>query len=172
MRRSLCAAMVALLALAWGCSEGTVKFGGDTDQEENPVIVTGNIDDVTPVNTRDIVVFVFTDLTDDDDGVVDFKPFADAEAVVVESGSSEFTIDDVQNGALTVVFLLDNAGDAADGEINDGDQVAVLADDDGRLDDVRAGTTVTIDDVDIDFAAFPPAAEGAIADEITKKTTL
>ena len=48
-------------AIVGGCGEGTVTFGGgdDDDNDKVKINVTGNLNSVSPVTTRDIVVFVY-----------------------------------------------------------------------------------------------------------------
>ena len=147
LQRSLYSLIAACLLLQIGCGEGTVKLGGDRDDTETILTVTGTLDDVTPVTTRDILVFVFTNLVDDGT----FSSFDDGEVVVLPTTESSFTLEDVDSGDISVIFLLDNAGDTADGTIDTGDPIAVLADPDDDLEDVRAGLTVTIERVDINF---------------------
>lgn len=103
-------------------------------------------------------------------------------SVVLTSGEKNFTLDRIDSGMIRVVFLLDNAGSSADGQIDPGDPIAVLDDIDCQLDDVNAKTTVTLTDVDLRFASAPesecqdgvddpPAAGRARALSITKATT-
>jgi hypothetical protein len=98
--------------------------------------------------------------------------------VVISPGETEFTLTGLDSGPIGIVFLLDNAGSNADGEINLGDDlIAVLDDVDCELDNVDGNLTVTLKDVDIQFALLPtdtcdasdPPADGrARADQITK----
>lgn len=176
------AGLVALL----GCGEGTVTFGSGDDDDDDTATVTveGNIDDVTPVTGRNIVVFAYNIPSAED---VDrcpcpaqANPDDPGKAAVLESGETEFTLTGLDSGPLGVVFLLDNSGDAADGEINPGDPIAVLDDVDCEIEDVEGNVTVTLDDVDIQFNAAPttqcedgddPAVGRARADEITVART-
>ncbi|MFN2426916.1 MAG: hypothetical protein ABR587_10780 [Candidatus Binatia bacterium] len=183
LRSALLATMVPALC---SCGDGTITFGGDDDDDDDVTLtVEGNLDDISPVTGRNIVVFVY-DLDDDDD---DRCPCPSApppattpgKAAVLVSGETEFTLSGIDSGPIAVIFLLDNAGDQADGEINEGDPIAVLDDVDCELDDLAGNLTVTLDDVDIVFEAFdeenpvidctvgrPPAAGRARADEITQ----
>lgn len=175
-----------LAALVWsplGCGEGTVTFGrGDDDESDATVTVEGNLDDVSPVTTRNIVAFAY-EVQDDSDRCPcppDPSSSAQGRAAVLASGETEFSLSGLDAGAIGVVFLLDNAGDAADGEINPGDPIAVLDDVDCEMDDVDGNLTVTLEDVDILFSDTPtsdceqsanntPATGRARADQITKK---
>jgi hypothetical protein len=147
-------AMIALLACG-SCSEGTVEFGGDREDTKTLLTVRGTFDDIVPVSTRDIVVFIYTNLRDP--GV--FQDFDAGDVVVIKSGTTEFAIETVESGDLTVVFLLDNPGTEADGQIDEGDTFAELRDPDNagdpydELQDVRSGLVVEISDIDIDFIA-------------------
>ncbi len=128
MKRLRVLAMVLIAAASAHCGNGTLEYGGDRDNTKTVVTIRGTLDDVIPVTTRDIVVFAFTNLRDP--GV--FQDFDDGETVVIAAGSSEFSIADVDSGDITVVFLLDDPGNEADGQIDDGDPIATLADPDGR----------------------------------------
>jgi hypothetical protein len=97
---------------------------------------------------------------------------------VLENGETEFTVSDIENGAIKVVFLLDNPGDDADGTIDEGDPIAVLDDEDCEIDDVDGELTVTLSDVDIFFSESrvvecltndPPLPGRARADLITQE---
>lgn len=168
-RAITCGFALALITLA-GCGERTLEFGGDRDDTKTVIIVRGNIDDVVPVSTRDIVVFVFTNLRDPGT----FADFDDGEIAVIESGSSEFTVSDVDSGDITIVFLLDEAGNDADGQIDPGDPIATLLDPDDELDDVRSGLVVEATNIDINFtdaeAGNLPAPGDAEADQIRRLT--
>lgn len=183
-RAMVAAGLVALL----GCGDGTVTFGGgdDDDDETSTVTVKGNIDDVTPVTGRNIVVFAYNipDANDDDRCPCPAQPDRDdpGKAAVLASGETEFTLSGLDSGPLGVVFLLDKAGDAADGQIDEGDPIAILEDVDCEIDDVESNLTVTLNDVDISFpeegespddcaGGNPPADGRARADEITKVRT-
>jgi hypothetical protein len=207
----------ALLALTiagaiTACSGEDIVFpGDDDDDDEATVTVTGNIDDVSPVSTRDIVVFVYHVDDDTDRGVCTIGGVANGEscgedlacvvgtcdagrcpcpafpgdtsegkAAVIESGETEFSVSGLANGAIKVVFLLDNPGDDADGQIDDGDPIAILDDEDCEIDDLDGGLTVTLTEVDIDFSPAPvsqcqgddpPASGRARADRITQERT-
>ncbi|MFN2376344.1 MAG: hypothetical protein ABR538_07385 [Candidatus Binatia bacterium] len=179
-------ALLALIAgFSPGCGEGTIVFPGDDDDDDLATVTfQGNIDDVSPVTSRDIVVFVYT--IDDDSDRCPCPPDPSAsltgKAAVLASGETEFTLSGLRSGAFGVVFLLDNAGDNADGEINPGDPIAVLDDIDCELDDIPGKRTVTLDDVDIAFSSAaagdctgdsgnPPVAGRARADRITQQLT-
>lgn len=171
------------VAIAPSCGEGTITFGGGDDDDNATVTVKGNIDDVSPVTTRDIVVFVYT--VDKDDGEQCPSPAFPCDtsrgrAAVIDATETEFSLGGLDRGAVRVVFLLDDAGDAADGQIDPGDLIAILDDDDCELDDIDGNFTVTLEDVDIDFAATAiaecegdnrPAGGRARADQITQQRT-
>ena len=159
---------------------------GTITSENDTVVVSGDIDDsqladgsggigAVPAE-RDVAVFVYSDLrccnaaftpsTDLPFGSVDFGSppfdtvelsdlrFSDVESVIVDGGAGPFTVNDVSKGDLTVLFLLDDA--VTDGSIEPGDPVAVLSDDDNRLESVAAGRSVTISAIDITFdRSFP-----------------
>ncbi len=168
MKRLRVLAMVLIAAASAHCGNGTLEYGGDRDNTKTVVTIRGTLDDVIPVTTRDIVVFAFTNLRDP--GV--FQDFDDGETVVIAAGSSEFSIADVDSGDITVVFLLDDPGNEADGQIDDGDPIATLADPDNELENVRAGLTVEARDIDINFTDATsinlPAPGVAEADIIRK----
>lgn len=174
----------ALTAPVAGCGGGDISFGGDDDDNTLRVTFKGNLDSVTPVTSRDIVVFVYTIDDDDDTDRCPCPPLPDltyeGKAAVLSSGETEFSISGLKPDKFGVVFLLDKAGDQADGEINPGDEIAILDDDDCRLEDVPGNVTVTLNDIDIDFSTLPevdctvgnPPADGrARAETILKKTT-
>lgn len=187
-------ACVGGVAFAPACGGDDITFGGDEDDDDNPtkVTFTGNIDTVSPVTARDIVVFVYS--LDDDDDNGDRCPCpedpsclgADGKAAIISNDETEFTLSDLEPGAFGVVFLLDNAGDQADGQIDDGDPIAVLDDRDCQIDDVEGRITVTLEDIDIEFADRascasppdtdctddPPAPGRARADLIRLQTTV
>ncbi|MFQ5477382.1 MAG: hypothetical protein ACE5E4_02065 [Candidatus Binatia bacterium] len=157
MRR---ACLPLILSLVCACGDGTLIFGaGDDSNPLENLVVDGTINNVVPVTTRDIVVFVFTNLRD----FVSFSDFDDGEAVIVAFGSTQFSVSGVTRGDLTVVFLLDDAD--PDGQIDTGDPVALLQDPDGVLDNVSPGRQLRIDSIDIDFSAGT-----ADADSITAST--
>jgi hypothetical protein len=201
-----------LVAAVSSCSGEDIVFPGDDDDDDDATVTfTGTLDDVSPVTTRDIVVFVYNvdDETnpricvngtapgsaceiDGDCGIngqcmnascpcPSFPSLeSEGKAAVLESGELEFTVSGIENGAVKIVFLLDNPGDDADGEIDDGDPIAVLDDEDCELDDIEGGLTVTLADIDIDFGTNrfvdcengdPPADGRARADLITQERT-
>lgn len=140
--------LLLLLSLS-ACAEGTIVFGGDRDDETDTIVISGAIDDITPQNAvADIVVFVFTDL----EGAPDSpdKTFAKQRSAIVAADSSDFRIDKIRSGDLTVVFLQDKS--EPDGTIDEGDPFAMLEDPDDRLESVRNGQKITIVEVDIDFS--------------------
>lgn len=146
--KSITSLVVAALLVLGSCSEGNVQFGGDRDENNNSILtVKGTFDDILPVTTRDIVIFIFTNLRDPGT----FQEFDSGEVVVVKNGTIEFSMEQVESGDLTVVFLLDNPGTEADGQIDEGDPVAILDDPDKELEDTRSGLTIEIDDIDINF---------------------
>src|SRR5688572_5546894 len=114
------------------CGGDDITFGGDDDDDDDEtetVTVAGNIDDVFPVTGRDIVVFAYN--VEEDDYNCPCPGIPDAsrgKAQVLESGETEFSIAGLDSGPIAVVFLLDKAGDLADGEINAGDDIAILDD--------------------------------------------
>ncbi len=146
-------ATIALASLVAGCAKGTLIFG--VGPSNDSVTVSGTINNTTPVNaTRDIVVFVYTDLVDPGT----FLSFGDAESVVVAAGSSSFELTGVSPGDLTVVFLLDDA--TPDGAIDAGDMYATLDDPSGFLESVPGNRRVELDAVDI---VFESDADGGTA---------
>jgi hypothetical protein len=198
----------ATLGIA-SCGGDTVIFGGgDGGNSDSTVTFKGNLDQVSPPLSRDIVVFVY----DTDDSVLsgDRCPcpaprscvggtsekaacYADADcgggscdlptagkAAVIPAGSSDFSVSGLESGSFSVVFLLDNAGTGADGEINAGDPIAILDDVDCQLDDVHQNLTVTLKDIDVAFSSSPtsdcqdgnsPAVGRARANVVTLSTT-
>lgn len=228
-QRLMAAALIVATAGLGACGLGFIDFGGGG--HSGTVIVQGNIDDVIPVTTRDIVVFVFSGkdpsgdscpaattttsttesttstststtmvqaaLTAADDtadggeaaGSSCECPAAPVnpectpgKAVVLSPDQKDFTVSNVKSGKLRVVFLLDNAGNDADGQIDPGDPIAVLDDVDCKLDDVNGKNTITLTDVDLNFDSEPvevceknvedpPAAGRARAFTIKKERT-
>jgi hypothetical protein len=151
------------------CEGDTIVFPGDdgNDDDSDTVTVTGNVDDITPLTSRDIVVFAYNI---DDNAYVCPCPgnpvdptdpafSTRGKAAVIESGETTFTLDGLGTGAIGLIFLLDEAGDNADGEIDPGDPVAILDDVDCELDDIDGNITVTLKDVDLSFAADVPYDE-------------
>lgn len=176
--------LTALLVVPLGCGEGTVTFGGG-DDNNNPnaqVTVEGNIDNVSPVSSRGIVAFAYN-ITDNSDRCPcppDPSNSSSGKAIMLESGATTFSLSGLKAGPLGVVFLLDKADNAADGQIDPGDPIAILDDIDCDLSDVKGGLTVTLKDVDIlfssapvvdctDTSGSPPAAGHARADTITQR---
>jgi hypothetical protein len=162
MKISTTASTVLAILLTAGCGEGTLHLGGggDGDDDDGTVEFRGTIDDVLPVSSRDIVAFVYS-LNEDDDscpcpglppGGIAALDELDGKAAVMESGEFEFHVSGLDSGPFRVIFLLDKAGDDADGHIDDGDDIAILDDVDCELDDVGANLTVTLEDVDLNFA--------------------
>lgn len=178
------ALLASCLLLTASCGKGTVSFGGGDEDNKAKVTFKGDLDEVSPVTARDIVAFVYS--IDDDSDRCPCPPDPSAsgtgKAVVLSSGETSFTISGLEAGTFGVVFLLDNAGDLADGQIDPGDPIAILDDPDCRLDDVKPNLTVTLDDVDILFDDSPadcttggvdnPAPGRARARTITKVTTV
>jgi hypothetical protein len=157
------ATAIALAALAAGCGDGTLIFGGDFDDKPPSLSVTGDIKSEAPSNdVVDKVAFVFTDLTAEalaagppfekfprnSDGSLDTTAppnFIDQESRLVDGRS--FSIADVEDGDLTVMFLLDDP--QPDGQIDSGDNYAVFQEDDGKLENVKGGRTVNIPQIEI-----------------------
>jgi len=159
----LALAAVAACGLA-ACGEGTVTFGGGDDDSNAKVTFKGNLDAISPVTSRDIDVFVYQIDKDDADDLCPCAPDPRGtlpldtlvgKSAVLSSGETDFTISGLEPGAFLIVFLLDKAGDNADGQINDDDQIAVLDDIDCQLDDVNGDLTVTLEDIDLIFSATP-----------------
>jgi hypothetical protein len=186
LRRVVLALAVALAA----CGEGVIPFGGvsDDDGGGDNIVVNGQLRDIIVENAlRSIVVFVYTDLSPTATLPPASTDFRSVRTVVVDpDGDRSFTVKDISRGSLTVVFLQDHASDP-DGEI-DCDDVTVnkppgcppdpnsTADDNavavlvgaGKLSDVRGGSTVTLEDVDVDFPmATADADEVLVARTIT-----
>lgn len=149
-----CGACLGVALATAGCGDGVITFGGDRNGGNNndSVVVTGDIDDVQPPNAiRDVVVFTYVDLDPAD--LSDGPPFntsglSDAESVVVGADDT-FSLPDIQGGALTIVFLRDEI--VGDGSIDAGDTCAVLFDENNRLDNVNAGRKVDVQGIDIFF---------------------
>ena len=172
--RSILPALVLVGSTA--CGDGVIQFGPDTDSGGgNNITISGNISSVIVDNAlRDIVVFVYTDLSSDiqlPQGLpgLTSSDFTAVRTQVIASGAARsFSLDNVRRGVLTVIFLQDRATDP-DGQVDESDiasdSVAVF-DGEGRLNPVRAGQSVNLADIEIDF----PAA-AAIADRIVITTT-
>jgi len=154
------AAALILIALSIvDCGGDDIVFGGGDDNLKAKVTFKGNLDSVSPVTSRDIVVFVYNIDKDDES---DRCPCpqnpsnsTNGKAAVLASGETDFTISGLTPGRFGVVLLLDNAGNLADGEINPGDDIAILDDVDCQLDDVEGNLTVTLKDVDVSFSDAP-----------------
>lgn len=173
-------AMAGYLA---ACTGDTIVFPGDDDGNDNVRNVTlkGNLDQVAPVTSRDIVVFAYnvSDQAYSCPCPGDSSASLNGKAAIVPAGETEFTITGLDNGPIAVMFLLDNAGNNADGVINLGDPVAILDDEDCELDgDVDGNTTVTLKDIDVFFdtaihtdcqVSNPPGLGRARADLITQE---
>lgn len=155
--RPLAALLVA--GLVASCGSGTVTIGGGGGGTVKKVTIKGNIRDVSPVTSRDIVVFAYRlpddDTTDRCPCPPDPSSATTGKAQVLESGSTEFSLAGVEAGNIGVVFLLDNAGTNADGTIDPGDPIAILDDLSCRLEDMKGDTTATLTDVDILFDTAP-----------------
>lgn len=159
--KSLEARLVTILVLTTmvevvaGCG-GDVTWGGGGDDNAT-LTVAGNLDAVSPVTVRDIVVFAYS--VDDASGrcpcPADPSNSTSGKAMVLSSGETEFSLSGVPSGPLGVVFLLDNPGDDADGEINPGDPIAILDDVDCDLGDVSGDLTVMLEDIDLAFSSAP-----------------
>ena len=157
-------ATVVLLTALWGCGDGTLIFGGDFDDKPASLTIAGDVDDQTPANaSRDVVVFVFTNLTAaalaagppyekyprDSSGSLDpTQPanFLDQESRLLDAASA-FNIPDVEAGTITVMFLLDDS--QPDGQIDPGDQYALFIEDGNKLRNVKGGRTVNIPEIEI-----------------------
>lgn len=164
MRTAAVPALLTLASLFIGCGEGTLIFGGDFDDKPASLTVRGDVKDQTPSNaTRDVVVFVFTDLTSAalaagppyekyprlPSGSLDTSAapnFEDQESRLLDS-SKEFNIPDVEAGDITIMFLLDDS--EPDGEIDLGDNYALFFENDNKLQNVKGGRTVDIREIEI-----------------------
>lgn len=170
-----------------GCGGEDIDWGGGGGDDAEVTFV-GNLDSVSPVTSRDIVVFVYEIDEDDagDEGRCPCPPdpssSASGKAAIISSGETEFQLSGLTAGTFGVVFLLENAGDAADGEINPGDPIAILDDVDCDLNNLSGTKTVTLEDIDLHFSAAPesecedgvddpPAAGRARAEAISVSTT-
>lgn len=161
--------LAALLAVATaGC--GSLLFGDDGGG--GSIVVRGNLAGVLPATDRDIVVFVFTTKEDAVDcekpDIPDGK--SSNRRVVLEAGETAFEVKKVGHGRLVVVFLLDEAGNDADGRIDEGDPVAVLDDPECLLEEVDKHFTIEVDDVMVNFTDAPSGDVGAgraVADDLT-----
>jgi len=161
MNRSLAIPVAAMLActLAAACGSGTVTIGDGGNTNGKKVAIKGNIRDVSPVTSRDIVVFAFrlddSDTTDRCPCPPDPSGSTVGKAVVLASGSTTFSLSSLDAGNIGVVFLLDNPGNAADGTIDPGDPIAILDDLSCRLEDMKGDVTATLTDVDLSFNSAP-----------------
>jgi len=141
--------MLAVTALP-GCGWGILGGGGGGNN--NRVTIVGSLRDTS---VSDIVVLVFNvdDEVDDEDACRECGGLPcdidSGDAVVIEGGEDNFTLERIEPGALRIVFLIDSGEDNA--QIDDGDQVAILDDPDCQLGDVLNRRTVTIEDVELDF---------------------
>lgn len=182
-------------AAVTGCGGGTICLPGSAckDEASGNVILGGDILSVVVDNAlRDIVVFVYTDIEADvqlpqDLACLTSDNFASMRTTIVSSsGTRSFTLENISRGNLTVVFLQDHSTDP-DGQIDEddveggwadcsctedgcptyeGENAVAILDGEGRLSPVRAGQTVDIQRIEIDF----PTA-GATADRIEISTT-
>lgn len=155
----LAAALLSSFVVA-SCGGGTVTFGGGGDGgNTKKVIIKGNIRDVSPVSSNDIVVFAYKlpddDTTDRCPCPPDPSDSTVGKAQVLPDGSLDIALPGVDVGTIGVIFLLDNPGIYADGTIDPGDPVAILDDLNCRLENMEGNVTVTLTDVDISFSATP-----------------
>jgi hypothetical protein len=161
-----------------------IPFGGDSDDDGSGdnIVVNGQIQDIIVENAlRSIVVFVYTDLSSSATLPPASSDFRSVRTVVVDpNGDRSFTLKNISRGSLTVVFLQDHASDP-DGAIDcedvtintpatcppnpdatpEDNAVAVLVGA-GQLDDVKGGSTVTLEDVDVDFPTATADAEDVL----------
>lgn len=171
MKTSLASAAAAVLvtfAIA-SCGSGTVTIGGGGNGNTKKVTIKGNIRDVSPVTSRDIIVYAYR-LPDDD--TTDRCPCppnpslsTDGKAQLLTSGTTAFSLTGIEAGNIGIVFLLDNAGTNADGTIDPGDPIAILDDLNCRLQDMKVNTTATLTDVDILFDTAPVSNDPDNPDE-------
>ena len=159
----------------FGCGDGTLIFGGDFDDKPASVTVGGDVKDQTPSNpTRDVAVFVFTDLSAaaleagppyekyprTEDGSLDPSApanFEDQESRLLDDAAT-FTIPDVESGSITIMFLLDEP--QPDGQIDAGDEYAIFSDSEKDLNAVKGGRTVNVPEIEI---LYDSALHGGIA---------
>lgn len=160
---------LALCAAAmFGCGDGTLLYGGDFSDKPASVTVTGDVKEQTPSNaTRDVVVFVFTDLSATAlaagppyekfprtaGGSLDTSApanFEDQESRLLGDAGG-FNIPDVESGSITIMFLLDEP--QPDGQIDAGDDYAVFVDSDRDLNAVKGGRTVRVPEIEILYDA-------------------
>jgi hypothetical protein len=163
------AGAIALATLCAGCGSLLPWSGGGGSS----ATVAGNLNVYIPISDHDVVAFVFTVKDPEADCKVPVLPDSGDpyESVVIPNGQTDFEIPKVKTGRLVVVFLLDNAGNDADGKIDDGDPVAILDDPNCELTDVAGKTTVNLTNVRMNFtdaaeAGFP-APGRAVAGDIT-----
>jgi len=166
MRATRFGLLLLLTLSVVGCGDGVIKlFGGSGNNNGangNDITVQGNIRSVFVDNAlRDIVVFVYTNV--EKGAQLPYSPsqFDAVRTVAISSDAAtrDFTVTNVSRGRLQVVFLQDSATDP-DGSIDPDDvdptpgsttnAVATL-DAGSRLDSIRSGSTVTIEDIDIDL---------------------
>jgi hypothetical protein len=138
------------------------------------VDVHGNIEAVTPDTDRDIVVFAYT-LKDEPEDCSDPQLPDDStqyQSRTLVAGEVSFEVRNAKAGQLVIVFLLDDAGNDADGRIDPGDPVAVLEDPDCILEDVPNKYIVQIENVRINFGLEEeddfPAPGRAEAEELSE----
>ena len=172
MNRTFALPLSALLvtAVVASCGSGTVTIGGGgSGGNTKKVTIKGNIRDVSPVSSRDIIVYAYR-LPDDD--VTDRCPCppdpslsTEGKALRLSSGTTDFSLTGLDAGNIGVVFLLDNAGTNADGTIDPGDPIAILDDLNCRLEGMKANTTATLTDVDILFDTDPVSNDPANPDD-------
>jgi hypothetical protein len=154
---------LALLLSSTSCGEGVYIFGGINDEPAS-IRIKGDVKDQTPSNaTRDVVVFVFTNITSsalaagppydkyplDGGGSVDTSAtpnYDDQESRLLDNAGA-FSIPDVEHGDITIMFLLDDPD--PDGEIHLGDDYAVFSETEGKLRGVKGGRTVDIPEIEI-----------------------
>lgn len=154
---------LAALFVTWvvaSCGSGTVTIGGGgSGGGTKTVTIKGNIRDVSPVTSRDIVVFAYRlpddDTTDRCPCPPDPSASTSGKALLLTSGTTEFSLSGIDTGNIGVAFLLDNSGNNADGTIDLGDPIAILDDVYCRLEGMKGDTTATLADVDILFDANP-----------------
>jgi hypothetical protein len=161
--------VITVASLSAGCGSLLPWSGGGGSS----ATVAGNLDVFVPLSDHDVVAFVFTVKDPETDCKVPVLPDSGDpdQSVVIPNGETAFELDGVKTGRLVVVFLLDNAGDAADGQIDDGDPIAILDDPNCELTDVAGKTTVNLTNVRMNFtdaaAVGFPAPGRAVAADIT-----
>ena len=164
-RRIATALVLAALMIACGGPDLCFNCPSGTPTATPSIVVTGSIATTNPlVNPTLINVVVCVDLppgTSVADCTTSF--------FIAVNSAGNFTRNNVDAGAETVLFWVDQNGD---GMIDPGDPQALLQDPEGQLDNVRLGQTVTIASARVDFTQNTATATISVGQTPTPAPTV